>query len=366
VVEYIARAGCGDLIRLTASCSNPREGRADVPHCGRCSQCIDRRFAVLAAGQEAADPARGYRLDLLTGERAEGHPRTMLAVYVETASRIAQMAPLQFFTRYGEVSRALRHIEGNPDGTAQKVFDLYQRHARQVSKVVDEALARYAAQIRRRELPASCLVRLVCETGSPVPDGGGHAASEKSRRMAENVFRRRGQVWEVRFNGGPDVILLPSKGAAYLHLLLAQPGNPLSAAEMAYRVARDPKRYALGDAGEVADREAMAAYRARYDELQEDLEEATTNNDAGAKAKIQEELASLTEQIRTAQGFGGRLRKASDDRERVRKKVGMAIGRVMKDITQYDRQLAEHLKPPRLICGKNPCYKPDREVCWDT
>ena len=39
------------------------------PHCGQCSQCIDRRFAILAAGQEHEDPAEAYKVDLFLGER---------------------------------------------------------------------------------------------------------------------------------------------------------------------------------------------------------------------------------------------------------------------------------------------------------
>ena len=45
-----------------------------------------------------------------------------------------------------------------------------------------------------------------------------------SHPLGENVFRRKGQAWQVRFAGGEEFILLPSKGAAYLHLLLQRPG----------------------------------------------------------------------------------------------------------------------------------------------
>src|SRR5207249_4220488 len=91
VVRLIADAGCGPLIKYTTSCTSTWEMTKQYPHCGTCSQCIDRRFAVLAAGQQGNDPAEAYKVDLLIGERTEGDPRTMLAAYLETANEIETM-----------------------------------------------------------------------------------------------------------------------------------------------------------------------------------------------------------------------------------------------------------------------------------
>jgi hypothetical protein len=58
------------------------------PHCGHCSQCIDRRFAVLAAGQENEDPAEAYKVELFTDERPPGPDREMSLAYVRSARLI--------------------------------------------------------------------------------------------------------------------------------------------------------------------------------------------------------------------------------------------------------------------------------------
>jgi hypothetical protein len=184
--------------------------------------------------------------------------------------------------------------------------------------------------------------------------------------LGDNVFRKKGQVWVVRFAGGEDFILLPSKGAAYIHLLLSQPRVQLSAIDMACRVAKNRDQYALGSVGEKSDREALAAYHAKLVGLREELQEAKYNNDHGTQERIQEEIESYSQQIREARGLGGRLRKESDDRERVRKAVVVAVKRAIKDIAQYDQRLADHLSPPRLICGQNPCYVPDQNMQWET
>jgi hypothetical protein len=366
VVRIIADAGCGELLKYATSCTHTWEITKQHTHCGSCSQCIDRRFAVLAAGQEANDPGEAYKVDLLVGERntsegAKGDPRTMLAAYLETANEIERMDALQFFSRFGEASRLLRQMNGNPDAVAMQIFDLHRRHAKQVTGVIDRAFAKYAAEIRKRTLPSTCLLRLVYDSG---PAAAQTALADGKLAHGSNVFRRKGQVWVVRYSGGAEFILLPSKGAAYLHQLLSQPRIHLSAIDMACRVAKHQVQYALSDAGPKSDREALAAYRAKVAELKEELDEAKVNNDPGAQERIQKEIDSILKEVREASGLGGRLRKASDDRERVRKAVGVAIRRAINEIAQNDQNLATHFSARHLVCGQNPCYSPDTEIEW--
>ena len=369
VVRLIGDAGCGEMLKFSTSCTHTWETTIQHPQCGTCSQCIDRRFAVLAAGQEANDPGEAYKVDLLIGERKateakKGDPRTILAAYLETANEIEKMDALRFFGRFGEASRVLRHIGGNPEAVAMQVFDLHRRHAKQVTGVIDAGLAKYGPAIRKRELPASCLLRLVYDSAPAAPSA---APKEKETPLGDNVFRKKGQVWLVRYAGGDDFILLPSKGAAYLHLLLSQPGVELSAIDAACQVAKNRVQYALGDAGEKGgDRDALSAYHAQLVELREQLQRAKDNNDAGEQERIQKEIEAYTQQIRESSGLGGRLRKASDDRERVRKAVGIAVKRAIEDIAQFDHRLADHLHAPRLRCGQHLCYAPELGTQWET
>ncbi len=49
VVEVITKAGCQDMIAASTTCTHTWEMTKDRTHCGTCSQCIDRRFAMIAA-----------------------------------------------------------------------------------------------------------------------------------------------------------------------------------------------------------------------------------------------------------------------------------------------------------------------------
>jgi hypothetical protein len=367
VVKHIADAGCGEFIKFTTSCTHPWELTNLKTHCGACSQCIDRRFAVLAAGVEALDPAEAYKVDLLLDARAEGEHRTMLAAYVETASEVTKLSATEFFSRYGEVGRVVKHLEGSADMVALKVYELYQHHSKQVVKVVDEGIAAHASAIRNRELPDSCLLRLVCDTAVPLsevsPTTAPAAPPEPQLAMKDFVFRKKGQAWVVRYNGKQDNVLLPSKGAAYIYLLLLSPHQPLSAVKMAFEVAHAPQQYVLGDAGERSDKDAQAAYRARYQELQEEKAKAEKDNDEATKDRVRGEMESLAHEIED-HGWMGRSKKEHSDRDRIRKAVGNAIYRAVKHIGKYDKELAEHLQV-HLRCGNNPVYDPGESIDWD-
>ncbi|MEK7270552.1 MAG: 7-cyano-7-deazaguanine synthase [Planctomycetota bacterium] len=372
ILQHISQGGCEEMVKYSTSCTHTWEMTRLHTHCGICSQCIDRRFAVLAAGLEGHDPAEAYKVGLLLDPRADGEPRTMLASYVETASEIARMSPADFFSRYGEASRVLKHLNGSADTTALQLFELHQRHAKQVTKVVDDAIAKNASAIRNRTLPPTCLLRLVSDSSTAIDAGASTAKKSKDAInpfSGDYVFVRKGQPWIVKFAGGQDFILLPSKGTAYLDILISGSGTTFSAADLAYRVAKAPQKYALNEAIDATSPETLGIYRARYRDLEEDLEEARKNSDLAAEQRTQNEMDQLKEQIKKDTGLGGRIRKIGDDRERVRKRVCIAIRRTLDEIAKYDKRLAEHLNPkttPRsLTLGQSISYVAPAGVRWN-
>jgi hypothetical protein len=161
VVARISVCGFKDLIRDTRSCTHVRGMTTQHPHCGLCSQCIDRRFAILAAGLEEEDPAGAYKIDLFTDERMPGPGRELALAYVRSASVIDRMTEVDFFSRYGEASRAVGFFDEPAATVAQRIFDLHRRHAAAVCQVFDQATSKNAARLRKGNLPPSSLLCLV-------------------------------------------------------------------------------------------------------------------------------------------------------------------------------------------------------------
>ncbi len=356
VVRALAAAGGRGLIRWSTSCVHTWTMSDELPHCGACSQCLDRQFAVRAAGEEENDPADGYRADLVTGER-DDDGAGLLAGYVEQATELGAMShPVQFFARYGEATRAVRDDADPPAVAAERIYALYRRHAEQVNGVVDRALRDHVADIRAGRLPRTCLVRLVSDHGQVV-----HLPTEPADQLGDNVFRRRGEAWQVRFAGGEEFILLPAKGVSYLHHLLARPGTAVSATDLSPDTAP-----AEGAEDTQTDRQAVANYKERLDELNADIDKARTDNDPARLAEAESEKATLVAQLRADGGIGGRLRKVAGHGERTRKAVGNAIARVLERIAEYDPALAKQLVEPHLTLGSNPVYCPPDGVVWRT
>ena len=161
VVETIAAHGCGDMIRDTRSCTRVHDMTRLHTHCGHCSQCLDRRFAVLAAGRGDADPAEAYKVDLFEDARPAGPDRELALAYVRSAATVERMSDVAFFALYGETSRIVGYFSERADTVAGRIFDLHQRHAAAVGRVFTRAIRDCAVALRHGDLPADSLIPLV-------------------------------------------------------------------------------------------------------------------------------------------------------------------------------------------------------------
>ncbi len=162
VTALIAGAGHGDLIAHSVSCSHVHSMTKLHTHCGTCSQCLDRRFAVLAAGVERRDPTEMYRVDLLTGAREIGNERTMAEAYVRSALEFRRVTQEGFLIKFaGEISRGAFAFAGmTPDEVARSAFDLHRRHGNAVHAVLTAGVQGHAAELVSQTLPASCILRI--------------------------------------------------------------------------------------------------------------------------------------------------------------------------------------------------------------
>lgn len=188
VIETMRAAGHADLAAASVSCAHTWQAPTDRPHCGTCSQCVDRRLAALASRlSDDEDPKRRYRVDLLTGKLDDVVAQTMVERIVGTARELEHISgPAHFLQRFGEASRLLKQFSGRPDQVAVQLLDLHRRHAVQINGALDRELA---DAVRRRELgdlSPTCLLRIVA--GSPSEASLFSAPSARSADLASTVF----------------------------------------------------------------------------------------------------------------------------------------------------------------------------------
>lgn len=162
VVRRIAEVGCASLIPQTFSCTRVRAAtRLRRRHCGVCSQCVDRRFGVLAADCGRFEPAEFYNVDLFRGEREPGPDAVMVESYVLAAHRYAQSNEAAFLDAHGEVFRALPYLDLPQGEAASRLHRLHVRHGQAVVDVVTAQRSVRDAVADRLALPDSSLLAMI-------------------------------------------------------------------------------------------------------------------------------------------------------------------------------------------------------------
>ena len=193
----------------------------------------------------------------------------------------------------------------------------------------------------------------------------GDSTAPPAERSGRVVLQREGEYWTVQ-HGRRALRLRDSKGLGYLATLFANPDVELAAADLVagtgpapdvpgeqdLRVAAD-----TGDAGALLDDEAKAAYRARLEDLREEIEEADSWGDPERAAAAREELDFVSHELASAVGLGGRDRKAASSSERARVNATRAIKSALKRIAENDEELGRQLDAT-VKTGTFCSYKP--------
>jgi hypothetical protein len=189
--------------------------------------------------------------------------------------------------------------------------------------------------------------------------------------LEDNVFRAEGDYWAVVFDGRVARVR-DSKGLRYLSRLLAEPGREFHVLDLVAleRTPDNPKpvsRFSTaGDAGELLDARAKAAYRRRLAEIDEDVAEALTVGDPARAAGAEGERDILMRELSRAVGLGGRDRRAGSADERARSAVTRAMRHALGRIRAHHAGLGDHLD--RTIRTGTYCvYLPDGRfpIAWN-
>ncbi|WP_089287775.1 MULTISPECIES: 7-cyano-7-deazaguanine synthase [unclassified Azospirillum] len=207
VVLRIRDAGFSDMLAMTVSCTRPRKWTGTQKHCGVCSQCIDRRFAVLAAGMGDHEPADSYMRDLLLADRSIDDDLRMALSYVSFFQRLGSTSKERFLIDHPEIVPALDRFPGlSADEAGTRLYSLFQRHAKAVEDVIADAVTKHSRSLFRNELPSGSLLAVCFSRGhvevAPAPDYDTRTKAFIDRLSAPILeFAVDGQGKRVLFRG---------------------------------------------------------------------------------------------------------------------------------------------------------------------
>lgn len=171
VVARIAQQGAEDQIRRAVSCTSVREQTRLHTHCGACSQCLDRRFALIAAGLEEQDPQEIYQTDVLLGERDADASITMAMEWTRHHLRTKDLDQASFMKEFGlEIARIIRgHPELDTQTALKMTIDLHHRQSKVVRDVFDLTIRDNSGALVLGKIPGSSLLKLVIADGAAKP-----------------------------------------------------------------------------------------------------------------------------------------------------------------------------------------------------
>ncbi len=387
VVSKIVESGAAGLIGHTCSCSHTMYQSKTQRHCGRCGQCIDRRIAILATGQEENDTDTDYEACVFTGERPLNRERPYdhnIAVnYVRFAHDINGMSENGVAKFYGtELARAARGFADRNEAT-RRFIAMHRRHAETVRAILDDQFKLHSRSFVDRSIGRSSLLYMAVaepDTGSPdIPAG----TLELARSTDGNMFRRTGDFWTIRYNGS-EIQLRDSKGIRYLASLLARPGEEFYALQLIREVdgttcgsdsvysamsAEELSEYGLSvsgltDAGEIMDERYETDCRNRLKEALEKLRLAKARNDTAETSQASREVDHYRRALDEGIGLSGRHRTQGNPNEKARTSVSHAVGRVLSRLREQLPALHEHFSVS-LQTGIQCSYSPRTPIHWN-
>lgn len=387
VMKRLVDDGGGRFIGETVSCAHVHEATKMAPHCGVCSQCVDRRFAAEAAGCVHLDPVERYDVDIINPRRkdkykdkpvstAEKAQRLYLIEYVRTVRRFASFSSYdELLAGFGQANRAIsggvEALSVDAREVAERIFQLHKRFGDASEAVLRTWLGRHALEIADGKLDASFLTSLVQREGTgvnasapPAAESPGlpAVAAAPTFESGRPVCRRASHdTWWVGFPGDKTLPIQHQVGLEYIALLVRHPGRDFTARELVTTVnppeAGDPSVGAAAredgiEGGEsdvfdeVLDERALKVVREELAAYQRAIKDAEAIPDQAEVAKLWAKAQPLQRVIDLSTDADGKPRKVANASEQARKAVSNAIDRVYASIRKNKPDgvlLATHL-----------------------
>ena len=177
-------------------------------------------------------------------------------------------------------------------------------------------------------------------------------------------FRKKGQLWVVRYDG-QELFLKDNDGPRYMAMLLANPGHSFFAIDM-HQIAAgyDPDTTVRPNSGgDLTDRQTFREAEEQSRKLLSELDQARRDGDRIRKQEILDEIEKLANYLCETKGFGGRLKKNSSPTDSIRRSIQQLIKGTIKEIEKESVECAKHFRKS-ITTGYVICYDPSSEIYW--
>jgi 7-cyano-7-deazaguanine synthase in queuosine biosynthesis len=181
IVEKFRTYRATSSIPSSVSCSSKRSKPQGTPHCGVCSQCIDRKFAMYAVGLEDEDDS--YETDFVVDE-SNNELRNRLLNMLLFANKIKRSTPFELWAQSPtDFLDIVSYWQGdNPDEKMGDISGLLNRFADSILAAAQSMLSKHYSPNKGIN-PNSLLRILANQEFSGLP-----SVAESSPIMRDSIF----------------------------------------------------------------------------------------------------------------------------------------------------------------------------------
>lgn len=210
IVEVFTQFNEKQLIASSVSCSSSRTKPGQVPHCGCCSQCIDRKFSLYAAGLDEYDAV--YAHDFITEFPNDDRNETKQRIYItmRLASREDISTKDAFLMKYSSEIMDLMEYWPGLNNAEDKFDEIYSLICRYGDSVIKAATAmRNKFDDLTRPIIKNSLLGIISERGyMQTPCFNRVMEIDKIlKRAIPDIFQREKPANENDFNDKIHAIL---------------------------------------------------------------------------------------------------------------------------------------------------------------
>lgn len=136
VVSGLRNIKLEPLIPLTVSCARTHSMTKHQPHCGACTQCLDRRLATVYSDLESQDPSEKYLKDIFKDPINDLSDRTHAENLIRHCLDIKNLSIEGFVEKFPMVFDCVYLEDKDYEKNVRMIYDLHQRYADQVLETI--------------------------------------------------------------------------------------------------------------------------------------------------------------------------------------------------------------------------------------
>ena len=208
--------------------------------------------------------------------------------------------------------------------------------------------------------------------------------TEALNEEPDNIFRKCGDAWEIRYDGGEKFMLTTGNtGATYLHYMLARPNTATPVLEIIHYITRQAgdsvsacrldkddisSGYSVSNLPNsqsyaIADDTAIMQYEQEISTLLGEIAEAEDVGDNVTAEQLQQDLEEIEAAMDKIESPIGQKRKFSDPILNIIVSFRNAANFAIEKISVHDSSFASHLRKS-ITYGQTPGYYPGEKITW--